>query len=489
MSFLALALAVQIVTGQVVSSDGKGIAGVAVSDGRKVVQTDARGRYRLRSGLPEGYVFISIPSGYEVPSEGLIPKFYTSDVKRARFVLKAVDQTEYRVVMLTDVHLTGDKVDNDLAQFHTWYKPALCRAVEALEGPVYTICLGDMCTNGKWYKNGFCYPEYLKQMEGYPTPLFNVMGNHDNDEKCEGTPKEWEYLAEKKYKDVFGPRYYSMNIGGVHYLMLDDIITNGPKAEGNDARHFVGKLSYTYAFDKAQLDWVREDMALVPEMTPVVVCAHVPLVKDGKPEVEGVGEFLALLKGHPVDFYAGHFHTTRNEDVAPGVRQHLLASGSAVSWKLNDLQAPIVCDDGTPGGWQILTVSGGAICGQDFQSCYRPVEESQFVVYDLGGGEFVINVFNWSKDWKVEAFCGGSPVALEQRTMYDPTYVRIRKETKMLLKRPTAFLPEKAPHFFAGHADGPIELRLTDPFGKVYKASSDQCAFPRWDGVPSTIDR
>lgn len=487
MNLLFIALAMQIVTGQVTGSDGKGIRNIAVSDGHKVVQTDARGHYRMKSDMPEGYVFISIPSGYEVPSDGLIPKFYTSQARNAKFVLKEVDQTSYNVLMMTDVHLTGDKVDNDLAQFRAWYKPAVCRAVNDLEKPVYTICLGDMCTNGKWYKNGFCYPEYLKEMEGYPTPIFNVMGNHDNDEKCEGTPKEWEYLAEQKYKDTFGPRYYSMNIGGVHYLMLDDIITNGPKTEGNDAKHFVGKLSYTYAFDDAQLEWIRNDMAFVPEGTPVVACAHVPLVRDGKPEIANGPEFLSLLEGHPVDFFAGHFHTTRNEPVAPGVTQHLLASGSAVSWKLNDIQAPVVCDDGTPGGWQTVCVKNGRICSWLFQSCYRKVEDSQCNVYDYGNGDFVVDVFNWDSNWTVKAACNGREVALEQVTLMDTTYVRIRKETKMLLKRPTAFLPEYAPHFFKGSADGPVEVTLTDPFGNTYKAVSGQCAFPRWGMASVTV--
>lgn len=486
MNFLTIALAAGILTGQILGTDGKGIKNVAVSDGHQVVQTDARGRYRIKSSMPEGYVFISIPSGYEVPSSGLLPQFYTTQKKNARFILKEVDQTEYKVVMLTDLHLTGDKTDNDLAQFHTWYKPALCRAVKAMKGPVYTFCLGDMCTNSKWYKNGFGYSEYLKEMEGYPTPLFNIMGNHDNDEKCEGTAKEWEYLAEQKYKDTFGPKYYSLNIGGVHYLMLDNIITNGPKAKDNNAKHFVGKFSYTYAFDSAQLEWVRRDMAFVPDGTPVVVCTHVPLVRDGKLEVSNGPELLELLKGHKVDIFSGHFHTTRNETVIPGVTQHLVASGSGVSWKLNDIQAPIVCDDGTPAGWQTVSVKDGKLSWQ-FQSCYRSVDESQCNVYDYDNGEFVINVFNWDSNWKVQAYSDGSEIVLQQDTLLDRTYVSIRKQTKMLLKRPKAFLPEYAPHFFRGRADGKLDIVLTDPFGNEYRANAGTCAFPQWGMSSVTV--
>ena len=61
--------------GRVSSEDG-GIKGVVVSDGVEVVETDGNGIYQLKSDKKWGYVFISIPSGYEVPSEGVLPQFF-----------------------------------------------------------------------------------------------------------------------------------------------------------------------------------------------------------------------------------------------------------------------------------------------------------------------------------------------------------------------------------------------------------------------------
>lgn len=487
MSLLSLLVAASLVTGRV-TADGAPLRGVVVSDGRQTVVTDARGRYRMRTDMPEGYVFITVPSGFEAPAEGLIPQFFTRQRRDARFDLRPVAQNDCRIVFLTDMHLTGDKVDNDLAQFHAQYFPALCRAVGALEGPVYTFCLGDMVTDGKWYKNHFAFPEYLREMAGYPTPLWNIMGNHDNDQQGEGSFAEWGTLAERRFKEEIGPSYYSLNIGGVHFLMLDDIITHGPMKEGNPARNPVGKYGFTYALDARQLAWIREDLRHVPKDTPLAVCLHVPLYKDGKKTLANAEELLALLEGYPsVDIFAGHYHTTRVAEIAPGVTEHIVASASAVSWKLNDLQAPILCDDGTPAGWQVVRVRDGRIADGQYQSCYRSPEESQMSVEDLGGGEMLVDIFNWDPQWKVSATCAGKPVALEQVWSRNPTYDRIRRETKMLLNRPTAFLGIDAPHYFRARVEGDpasFVVTATDRAGRTYTARAGQMPYPAW-GMPT----
>lgn len=65
-----------------VSCDGSGIPGVVVSDGYEVTVTGEDGSYALTSAKKHGYVFISIPSGYEVKGKGVQPQFF-SYVKKA----------------------------------------------------------------------------------------------------------------------------------------------------------------------------------------------------------------------------------------------------------------------------------------------------------------------------------------------------------------------------------------------------------------------
>ena len=254
----------------------------------------------------------------------------------------------------------------------------------------------------------------------------------------------------------------------------DKITLRVRRKEGNPCKNPVGRYGFTYAFDAEQLDWIREDLKYVPKDTPIVACFHVPLFKDGKKEVHNAEELLSLLEPYDkVDLLCGHFHTTRIDSLAPGILQHTIASASTVSWKLNDVKgARLICDDGTPAGYQMFTFENGE-ASWVFKSVYAPVEESQCKVYDLGGGELLLNVFNWDPAWKIEASCGDKDVALTQVWEYDPDYVSLRRETKMLLNRPKSFLPYKAPHFFKCSVPGDrkdLKIEITDRFGNRYSA-------------------
>ena len=88
----------------IVSSAGVGVENVVVSDGAEVTVTNEKGIYQLKSAKKWGYVFISVPSGYEVPSVGVLPQFHralknSADVvERADFKLEKVDgQDSYKI--------------------------------------------------------------------------------------------------------------------------------------------------------------------------------------------------------------------------------------------------------------------------------------------------------------------------------------------------------------------------------------------------------
>ena len=66
-----------------ISCDGKGIEGVVVSDGYEFAVTNKDGVYQLTSKKKHGYVFISVPSGYEVPVNIVFPQLHKYLRKRA----------------------------------------------------------------------------------------------------------------------------------------------------------------------------------------------------------------------------------------------------------------------------------------------------------------------------------------------------------------------------------------------------------------------
>ena len=59
-----------LITGHVLTDNGSPVAGVAVSDGVTIAQTDASGAYQLPYRDNAEFVFVSVPSGYDMRYAG-----------------------------------------------------------------------------------------------------------------------------------------------------------------------------------------------------------------------------------------------------------------------------------------------------------------------------------------------------------------------------------------------------------------------------------
>ena len=64
------------VSGRVVADKGEALQGVKVTDGYSLVRTDDQGAYTLDVHPDAGFVYLTIPSGYEVPERNGAPMFY-----------------------------------------------------------------------------------------------------------------------------------------------------------------------------------------------------------------------------------------------------------------------------------------------------------------------------------------------------------------------------------------------------------------------------
>lgn len=489
------------ITGKV-SCEGKPIKGAVISDGIETVTTGGDGRYYLNSQKKNDYVFISIPSGYDVEADGLIPRHFVrikgNPVDTADFHLIASDNDKHTMVISADIHLTGDKADNDLEQFHKTYLPGITGFIKSLDGKVYSSVLGDMTTDGKWYKNSFALPEYLEQMAvSYPTPIYHLMGNHDNDRHGEGTAEEWDEIGAARYKKEIGPNYYSVNIGQVHYVYLDNIVTYGKKPEGYKKTDFdwYPQYGFRYIVDSLQLEWLKKDLSYVDSSTPVVINTHVPLysisgLENGKPTYkEHASKFQSskvitdlLDRFKTVHLIAGHVHENETMNLKENLVAHNLVSASAVSWKLHDVDKQLICGDGSPAGYLVLSADGKNISWQ-FKGNTLPIEKSQFRFYDLNtvapeyGGMpkenmILVNVFNWDDKWNISIKEDGKELKYEQYRGTDPLYTEIRSTTQLLPTRPTAFRPHKTIHLFRAKTTSPasmITVEVTDRFGNVYR--------------------
>src|SRR6187549_876479 len=95
-----------------VQSEGKGIAGVPVTDGSTIVLTDKNGQYELESNTTAEFVYISVPAGYAIPEYKGIASFYKR-IKDSRndFTLEKlkVDDHKHTFVVWADPQMKSKK--------------------------------------------------------------------------------------------------------------------------------------------------------------------------------------------------------------------------------------------------------------------------------------------------------------------------------------------------------------------------------------------
>ena len=499
----------------IVSSAGVGVENVVVSDGAEVTVTNEKGIYQLKSAKKWGYVFISVPSGYEVPSVGVLPQFHralknSADVvERADFKLEKVDgQDSYKIFMLGDMHLANRT--GDLGQFAQFTSDLTDYMTRHKGEKMYALTLGDMTWDLYWYSNSYYFPQYLNTINSQIKNLqiFHTMGNHDNDFQTRS-----DYDAAVKYVDQICPTYYSFNIGKVHYVVMDDIDCSS--YDGSTSRNYVKSLS------AEQLDWLAKDLSHVAKTTPVVVAMHAqvfyPTTSGFKIDHDQVNtlRLFDILDGYTVRFVTGHthklFNVTPDAPIVDGHNFREYNSGSVCAswwWSGNLTPGIHIGTDGTPGGYGIWDVTG-----TDFQCLYKSTgwpEEYQFRSYDLNNvhfsmadvplmpsdisasvknaymqyvnaypqnndNEVLINIWNWNSDWTL------SVVDENRKTLpytevwaYDPLHIAalsVKRFNNAELKSTPSFITDKFTHFFkvkADDADTDLVITVKDEFGNEW---------------------
>lgn len=499
----------------IVSSAGVGVENVVVSDGAEVTVTNEKGIYQLKSAKKWGYVFISVPSGYEVPSVGVLPQFHralknSADVvERADFKLEKVDgQDSYKIFMLGDMHLANRT--GDLGQFAQFTSDLTDYMTRHKGEKMYALTLGDMTWDLYWYSNSYYFPQYLNTVNSQIKNLqiFHTMGNHDNDFQTRS-----DYDAAVKYVDQICPTYYSFNIGKVHYVVMDDIDCSS--YDGSTSRNYVTSLS------AEQLDWLAKDLSYVAKTTPVVVAMHAqvfyPTTSGFKIDHDQVNtlRLFDILDGYTVRFVTGHthklFNVTPDAPIVDGHNFREYNSGSVCAswwWSGNLTPGIHIGTDGTPGGYGIWDVTG-----TDFQCLYKSTgwpEEYQFRSYDLNNvhfsmadvplmpsdisasvknaymqyvnaypqnndNEVLINIWNWNSDWTL------SVVDENRKTLpytevwaYDPLHIAalsVKRFNNAGLKSTPSFITDKFTHFFkvkADDADTDLVITVKDEFGNEW---------------------
>ena len=347
--------------GYVKDTSGKPIAGVSVSDGFNVVQTDSKGYYSIRISHDSWYVYISLPSEYEVPiNEYGQPCFYKRILHKSPrydFTLTPLaggKEKKFALVAIGDPQVSSAA---KLTRFNNEAVPGLKAygaELKAMGLNCYGITLGDIISNGD-NSDSSAYRDDMR--DGFNIsktgfPIFQVMGNHDNTHynsskpiMPDATSSTYELRAQRAHEEMFGPVNYSFNRGDVHIIGMRDIVYSTNTTSG----------SYKTGFLKSQWEWLKQDLSFVPKDKMVVLCVHIQLRNT---DMNYVQDVLSLFDQYKeAHIISGHSHIMQNyehtvEGTGHKVYEHNSCALCGCWW------AAKIAGDGTPNGYQVFIGEG-----------------------------------------------------------------------------------------------------------------------------------
>ena len=502
----------------IVYSGGRPLSGISVSDGDLITQTDANGHYWLNSAKRNKLAFVVLPSGFEATVADAMPQFWApctqaaSVTEQINFALSPNNNDKHTVIAFTDHHLANRNTPLDYIQFRDGIINEL-KAVYNNADNVIALNLGDLSWDQYWYENNFALPEAKKEFAALNFPVFSAMGNHDNDPYVPG-----DFAGEETYRKIMGPVYYSMNIGQIHYVMLDNIVwTNTGGMQGT-----VGNRNYSTGIDNYQFEWLKKDLALVNTNTPVIVGFHIPAisysgVSDGRytgnnSVVSGMNAVMTeLRKFNIVHFLTGHTHENRNItiDYQQGAyerREHNIAAVCATWWWTNRYTPNKIniAPDGSPGGYKVFEIDG-----KDIKWHYKAVGqpcERQFIAFDMnevkkywttntqaltafgypgfasrandynsiGADEVLINVWAFEQDfWKIKVMEGATELPVDAVWIKCPLHtISYDIPRQAAGSDPTSsFVSSNVQHIYRVKTSSPastLVITVEDRFGNVF---------------------
>lgn len=341
---------------------GKGIPGIAVTDGTQIVQTDRHGVYQMRATERARTVCYTTPASYEMAvHEDGSPAFFayidtTKALDRHDFTLRKLPAPEedFTLVVMADPQCM---FNSDVERFRTETVPDVGKvAANAIAGTgkrVYGIGLGDIV-----YDNLTIWEPMSKLFRAIPLegggtlPVYNIPGNHDHCNKVDN-----EYDAVANYIHYFGPTDYSFDRGKLHFICMDNIIFLHKQPERPGKAYM--NCAYEAGFTPQQLAWLRRDISLVQDKGEkmVVLCTHAPFRGADK---KGFKEVLGLLtQFKDAELLIGHTHHPeiyRHDDFrcqsGRPIKEHIHGAVCGAWWHAN------ICVDGTPSGYAVYQVSG-----------------------------------------------------------------------------------------------------------------------------------
>ena len=464
----------------------KGLEGIRVSNGRTLVKTDSDGTYRIPVDNDDA-IFVIKPRNWRTPvDEKQIPRFYyihkPAGSPKSRFpgveptgplpdsidfALTPQDEPEkFKAILFGDPQPRDQKEVDYIAH----------DVVEQLVGTdaSFGVTLGDIV-----FDNLDLFDSQARTIALLGIPWYNVIGNHDINREA-----KVDKYSDETFERHFGPAYYSFDYGPAHFLVLDDV------------EWFVddkdGKGKYRGGFGPEQMEFIKNDLAMIPEDQLVVLMMHIPLIGARDQQ-----ELYRLIEERPACIsVSGHTHHHEHRFITKkdgwrGAEPHhhivnVTVSGSWWTGAPDNRGIPhATMADGGPNGYSILEVDGKDY-RLDYRAAGRPAEyqiniNAPEVVATTASGQTTIhaNVFNGSSNSEVSMQIGlhGKTVKMERTVAKDPALVATFNAEESIPNHPWRKMsnPKGSTHLWKASlpANLPVGTHLititaTDPiFGKV----------------------
>jgi hypothetical protein len=432
-------------------SGERGIPGVPVSDGVRVVLTDGEGRWELPV-TGDDHFFVIKPRGYRTPVDGHgIPQFgYIHKPDGSPdddFIWAGVEPTgplpasidfplipsnepeTFRILVMGDPQPYSEReVD--------YYRADIIDPILGRHDITFGVSLGDLVGDR------LDLFEPLNQAQSlFGVPWYNVYGNHDmnflsgQSQKTASDPDRW---ADETFERVYGPANYAFQYGRVHFITLDNVIHEGFDGfrDGNRAGWPGGKWPRTRTYRGGlrdhQLDFIENYLKIVPRDELVVLMFHIPMAAEEGSihQIPERGRLFEILSSHPHTLsMSGHTHFQRQwffgeEDgyrpdgenqhtagmVGRTVHHHINAGTASGSWYRGLFDEAMIPHTqmrcGSPNGYTVIEFDGNRYTS-DYFAARRDTNHIGAVTIgepgttEIRSGEgetgIVANIFNGSE--------------------------------------------------------------------------------------------
>ncbi|MDE0980948.1 MAG: calcineurin-like phosphoesterase C-terminal domain-containing protein [Gammaproteobacteria bacterium] len=366
-----------------------GIAGVNVSNGCEVVQTDGGGNYLIPIHATQ-ILFITKPAEFDLQlDENNLPQFFYRHYPDGTPKEIAGTSIEWAWPVIEPTgplpsvmnfglipreqsasEFTAHAFADTQARFEIGQDMLREDLINPLIGNPYGVEFG-ITVGDVVYDNLGLYDRHKAMMALMEIVQWNLPGNHDINFASPDA-----IFANETFKSHFGPTYYSFNQGNVHFVALNNVEYAG---EGKQ----FGSSGYRGFIPEYQLNWLEQDLANVETDKLLVIATHIPLISeadDGQsephsgPNTENFSRLLEILEPFS-NIYGIAGHDTSNSwkvevnhnhgwQGQPWIA-HTLAEVRGSGWPkgLRDARGvrDSIMEDGNPNGFYVLRFDDNAV--------------------------------------------------------------------------------------------------------------------------------